>query len=303
MTKISVVKRSGKKEPINIEKLHKVVANACEGLSGVAASEVEIKSQIQFSDGMSTADIQETLIKSAADLITADTPNYQYVAGRLINYHLRKEVYGQYQPLPLYEIVKKNVKVGLYTEELLEWFSEEDFAKLDQIVDHERDNAIPYGGMEQYRGKYLVKNRVTNQVHETPQVAIILIAAILFHDYPNKFKWIKDYYDAVSKHYISLATPIMAGIRTKQKQASSCVLIDTADDLFSIGASATAILKYISQRAGIGINMGRLRGIGSEIRDGLASHTGDIPFYRLMQSAIKSCCVDEDTWVEVLVDE
>lgn len=289
MNKISVTKRSGKKEPLDIEKLHKVVENACEGLSGVSASEVELKSQLQFFDGMKTADIQETLIKAAADLIDEDSTNYQYVAGRLINYHLRKDVYGQYNPLPLYDIVKKNVKAGVYTDELLEWFTPLDFEALDRIVDHSRDEDIPYGGMEQFRGKYLVKNRVTKQIYETPQVALVLIAAILFRNYPNRMKWIKDYYDAVSKFYVSLATPIMAGIRTRQKQFSSCVLVDVDDDLFSIGAASTAILKYVSQRAGIGVNMGRLRGVDSEINGGLASHTGDIPFYRLMQSSIKSC--------------
>jgi ribonucleoside-diphosphate reductase alpha chain len=289
MKQISVTKRSGRKEALDIEKLHKVVENACEGLSGVSASEVEIQAQLSFDDGIKTPDIQAALIQAAAGLISEDTPNYQYVAGRLVNYQLRKEVYNQYEPLPLYDIVKKNIKLRLYTEELLEWYTKEEFDFLDTLVDHTRDEEIVYCGMEQYRGKYLVKNRVTGQIVETPQVALILIAAVLFRNYENRFKWIKEAYDVVSKHYISLATPLMAGIRTKLKQFSSCVLIDTDDDLDSIGASGHAVLKYVAQRAGLGINVGRFRGLGASIRDGLAYHTGITSFYRFLQGAVRSC--------------
>jgi len=291
MTQIQVTKRNGSKEFLNIEKMHKVVMWATEGITGVSASEVEIKSHIQFYNGIKTADIQETLIKSAADLISEETPNYQYVAGRLINYHLRKQVYGDYTPWSLNDLVVKNVQSGFYDRELLEAYTSEEWAKLNSFIHHERDENFTYVAMEQWRGKYLVQNRVTGDIYETPQIAYILIAATLFQNYPKeaRMKWVKDYYDAISLHDVSLPTPVMAGVRTPQKQFSSCVLIETDDSLDSINATTSSIVKYVSQKAGIGIGAGRIRALGSPIRNGDAYHTGVIPFYKLFQSATRSC--------------
>ena len=291
MTQIQVTKRSGGKESLNLEKLHKVVFWATEGITGVSASEVEIKSHIQFYNGIETSAIQETLIKSAADLISEETPNYQYVAGRLINYHLRKQVYGDYTPWPLIDLVKKNVEAGFYDTGLLAAYTEEEWATLNTFVKHERDENFTYVAMEQWRGKYLVQNRVSNEIFETPQVAYLLIAATLFQSYPKetRLQWVKDYYDGISLHDISLPTPVMAGVRTPQKQFSSCVLIETDDSLDSINATTASIVKYVSQKAGIGIGAGRIRALGSPIRNGDAYHTGVVPFYKLFQSATRSC--------------
>jgi len=291
MTQIQVTKRSGGKESLNLEKLHKVVFWATEGITGVSASEVEIKSHIQFYNGIETSAIQETLIKSAADLISEETPNYQYVAGRLINYHLRKQVYGDYTPWPLIDLVRKNVEAGFYDTGLLAAYTEQEWTILDSYIKHERDENFTYVAMEQWRGKYLVQNRVTNEIFETPQVAYLLIAATLFQNYPEetRLQWIRDYYDGISLHDISLPTPVMAGVRTPQKQFSSCVLIETADSLDSINATTASIVKYVSQKAGIGIGAGRIRALGSPIRNGDAYHTGVVPFYKLFQSATRSC--------------
>lgn len=291
MSNILITKRDGRKEPIDLEKMHRVVFSACEGINGVSPSEVEIKSHIQFYNGISSAEIQETLIKSAADLISEDTPNYQWVAGNLINYHIRKEVYGDFTPWHLYEIVKRNVEKGFYDSALLTSYTEEDWEKINGFVKHDRDFAISYVGMEQFRGKYLVQNRVTKQLFETPQVAYVLIAATLFSEYNSdeRLKWVKEYYDSISLFEISLPTPIMAGVRTPQRQFSSCVVIETDDSLDSINATSSAVVKYVSQKAGIGIGAGSIRAINSPIRNGDASHTGVIPFYKLFQSAVKSC--------------
>jgi ribonucleoside-diphosphate reductase alpha chain len=291
MTQIQVTKRDGKKEYLDIEKMHRVVMWATEGITGVSASEVEIKSHIQFYNGIRTADIQETLIKSAADLISEETPNYQYVAGRLINYHLRKQVYGDYNPCSLLDLIKKNVESGFYDAGLIAAYTEEEWNRLNSVIHHERDEQFTYVAMEQWRGKYLVQNRVTNEIFETPQVAYLLIAATLFQNYPKetRLQWVKDYYDAISLHDISLPTPVMAGVRTPQKQFSSCVLIETDDSLDSINATTSSIVKYVSQKAGIGIGAGRIRALGSPIRNGDAYHTGVIPFYKLFQSATRSC--------------
>ena len=291
MTQIQVTKRNGSREALDIEKMHKVVMWATEGITGVSASEVEIKSHIQFYTGIKTKDIQETLIKSAADLISEDTPNYQYVAGRLINYHLRKQVYNDYTPSPLYDLVRKNVDIGYYTDDLLEKYTKEEFNTLDHYIKHERDETFTYVAMEQWRGKYLVQNRVTGQIFETPQIAYMLIAATLFMEYPKqtRLQWVKEYYDAISLYDISLPTPVMAGVRTPQKQFSSCVLIETDDSLDSINATASSIVKYVSQKAGIGIGGGRIRALGSPIRNGDAYHTGVVPFFKLFQAATRSC--------------
>ncbi|CAB4129691.1 NrdA Ribonucleotide reductase, alpha subunit [uncultured Caudovirales phage] len=291
MTQITVTKRNGLREKLDYEKIHKVVFWATNGLSGVSASDLEIKSHIQFYNGIKTEAIQETLIKSAADLISEESPNYQYVAGRLINYHLRKQVYGDYAPWPLYKLVKFNTELGLYDSNLINAYSEQEWNKIDSFIDHERDLSLTYVAMEQLRGKYLVQNRVVKEIFETPQMAYILIAASLFQKYPKetRLKWVKDYYDAISKHDISLPTPVMAGVRTNQKQFSSCVLIEADDSLDSINATASSIVKYVSQKAGIGIGIGKIRGLGSPIRKGDAYHTGLIPFIKYFQSAVKSC--------------
>ena len=291
MTQITVTKRDGSKEQLDLEKLHRVVFWATEGISGVSASEVEIKSHIQFYNGIKTTTIQETLIKSAADLITEDTPNYQYVAGRLINYHLRKEVYGAYQPWPLLRLIKFNVDLGFYDPALIEVYTDDEWNELDKHINHARDENFTYVAMEQWRGKYLVQNRAHKQIFETPQMAYMLIAATLFQSYPKetRLQWVRDYYDAISLHDISLPTPVMAGVRTPQKQFSSCVLIESDDSLDSINATAGSIVKYVSQKAGIGIGGGRIRAIGSPIRRGDAYHTGVIPFFKHFQSAVKSC--------------
>lgn len=288
---IMVVKRDGRKEPLDIEKLHKVVFFACEGVTGVSPSEIEIKSQIQFYNGIKSKEIQETLIKAAADLISEDTPNYQYVGGRLINYGLRKEVYGGYNPCTVKELVEKNTARGFYDPELITYYDDDEWAKINSFVKHERDENLTYVAMEQLRGKYLVQNRVSGEIFETPQMCYILIAATLFHGYPKetRLQWIKDYYDAISQHDISLPTPVMAGVRTPQRQFSSCVLIETDDSLDSINATASAVVKYVSQKAGIGIGAGKIRAIGSPVRNGDTYHTGVIPFYKLFQAAVKSC--------------
>lgn len=288
---IQVTKRNGKKEPLDIEKLHKVVFYACEGITGVSPSEVEIKSQIQFYNGIKTQEIQETLIKAAADLISEESPNYQYVGGRLINYGLRKEVYGRYEPCTVKELVLKNIEKGFYDPELINYYNNDEWDKINSFVKHDRDEDLTYVAMEQLRGKYLVQNRVTGEIYETPQMCYILIAATLFHNYPKetRLQWVKEYYDAISNHDISLPTPIMAGVRTPQRQFSSCVLIESDDSLDSINATTSAIVKYVSQKAGIGIGGGKIRAIGSPVRNGDAYHTGIIPFYKMFQAAVKSC--------------
>jgi len=288
---IQVTKRDGRKEALDLNKFHKVVAWACEGLNNVSASEIEIRSHIQFYNGIKTTDVQETLIKAAADLISEDTPAYQYVAGRLINYHLRKEVYGSFDIPNLSDHIHTVVNDGYYDKDILLWYTDDELATLNGYIDHKRDFNIAYVGMEQFRGKYLIKNRVTNKIYETPQMAYMLIAMVLFRNYPKetRLKWVKDLYDATSQFDISLPTPIMAGLRSPQKQFSSCVLIETDDSLDSINATASAIVKYVSQKAGIGIGAGRIRALGSPIRAGDTTHTGVIPFYKHFQSAVKSC--------------
>jgi|TARA_R110000803_G_scaffold60608_1_gene119968 ribonucleoside-diphosphate reductase alpha chain len=288
---IQVQKRDGKKENLDLEKLHNVVEYACNGITGVSASEVEIRSHLQFYDGIETVDIQETLIKSSADLISEETPGYQYVGGRLINYHIRKIVYDDFTPWHIYKLVKRNVDLGFYDSALMSDYSEDDWNELDAYIKHDRDETLTYAGMEQWRGKYLVKNRVTNEIYETPQMAYMCIAATLFGAYPiaTRLKWVKDYYDAISTYVISLPTPVMAGVRTPQRQFSSCVLIETDDSLDSISATASSIVKYVSAKAGIGIGAGNIRAIGSPIRKGDAFHTGVVPFFKLFQSATRSC--------------
>ncbi len=291
MSNILVTKRNGNKEGIDLDKIHKVVFYACEGINGVSPSQVEMKSNLHFYNGITSEDIQETLIKSASELIDEDTPNYQWVAGRLIVYHLRKMVYGQFEPPHLKDIIVKNIDEGFYTQDLLDQFNDDEINEMNDYIKHDRDENFTYAAMEQWRGKYLVQNRVTGIIKETPQVAYMLIAATLFNSYPKetRMRWIKDYYDAVSNFDISLPTPVMAGVRTPQRQFSSCVLIETGDSLDSINATTSSIVKYVSQKAGIGIGAGSVRAIGSPIRKGDAYHTGVIPFYKMFQAATRSC--------------
>jgi len=291
MSNILVTKRNGDKEEINIEKLHKVVFYACKDINGVSPSQVEMKSNLHFYNGITSSDIQETLIKSAAELIDEDTPNYQWVAGRLIVYHIRKNVYGSFEPCHIKELVERNVEEGWYDPALLEDYSTDEWDELNDYIKHDRDENFTYAAMEQWRGKYLVQNRVTGEIKETPQMAYMLIAATLFADYPHetRLKWVKEYYDAVSNFDISLPTPVMAGVRTPQRQFSSCVLIETGDSLDSINATTSSIVKYVSQKAGIGIGAGSIRALGSPIRKGDAYHTGVVPFYKMFQSATRSC--------------
>jgi len=288
---MQVKKRDGTLEPLDIDKLHKVVMYACEDISGVSASEVEINSKIQFFESIATEDIQETLIKSAADLISEETPNYQYVAGRLINYHLRKQVYNTFEPPCLCDIIQDNIDSGFYDPEFIELYTKEEINTLQTYIRHDRDEVLTYAAMEQFRGKYLVQNRASGEIFETPQVAYMMIAATLFSKYPaeTRMSYVKSYYDAISTFKISLPTPVMAGVRTPQRQFSSCVLIETDDSLDSINATSSAIVKYVSQKAGIGIGAGSIRAVGSAIRNGDATHTGVIPFYKMFQSAVKSC--------------
>jgi ribonucleoside-diphosphate reductase alpha chain len=287
---IMVEKRDGARVPLDLNKFHKVVMWACNNIANVSPSEIEIKSHIQFFEGMKTTEIQETLIKAAADLITEETPNYQTVAGRLINYTLRKEVYGQFEPNDFLSTIKTNVELNKYDAEILTLYTEKELNELGDYIKHERDDEFTYVAMEQMRGKYLVQNRITKQYYETPQIMYMMIGATLFSAYTkDRMRWVKDFYDAVSTFKLSLPTPIMAGLRTPTRQFSSCVLIESDDSLKSINATSSAVVNYISQKAGIGINAGRIRAIGQPIRNGDAMHTGLIPFLKLFQASVKSC--------------
>ncbi|EFL91859.1 ribonucleotide reductase alpha subunit [Candidatus Regiella insecticola LSR1] len=286
-----VTKRDGRKERINLDKIHRVVDWAAEGLHNVSVSQVELRSHIQFYDGIKTADIHETIIKAAADLISTDAPDYQYLAARLAVFHLRKKAYGQFEPPPLFEHVSKMVAMKKYDQHLLADYSAAEFAEMESFIDHWRDLNFSYAAVKQLEGKYLVQNRVTGEIYESAQFLYILVAACLFSSYPreSRLDYVKRFYNAISTFKISLPTPIMAGVRTPTRQFSSCVLIECGDSLDSINAASSAIVKYVSQRAGIGINAGRLRALGSPIRGGEAFHTGCIPFYKYFQTAVKSC--------------
>ena len=286
-----VTKRDGTTERINLDKIHRVLDWAAEGLNNVSISQVELRSHIQFYDGIKTSDIHETIIKAAADLISREAPDYQYLAARLAIFHLRKKAYGQFEPPKLYDHVVKMVELGKYDTHLLEDYTEEEFEQMNGFIDHWRDMNFSYAAVKQLEGKYLVQNRVTGEIYESAQFLYILVAACLFSNYPRdtRLEYVKRFYDAVSTFKISLPTPIMSGVRTPTRQFSSCVLIECGDSLDSINATSSAIVKYVSQRAGIGINAGRIRALGSPIRGGEAFHTGCIPFYKHFQTAVKSC--------------
>ncbi|MBK1780644.1 ribonucleoside-diphosphate reductase subunit alpha [Advenella sp. WQ 585] len=286
-----VTKRSGEKEPLNLDKIHRVVAWAAEGLDHVSVSQVELRSHIQFYDGIRTDDIHETIIKAAADLISEESPDYQYLAARLAIFHLRKIAFGQFDPPKLYEHVVKMVEMGKYDAHILEDYTKQELEEADSYIDHWRDMSFSYGAVKQLEGKYLVQNRVTHEIYESPQFLYILVALCLFSKYPKetRLQYVKGFYDAISTFKISLPTPIMSGVRTPTRQFSSCVLIECGDSLDSINATTSSIVRYVSQRAGIGINAGRIRAVGSTIRGGEAKHTGCIPFYKHFQTAVKCC--------------
>ena len=289
---IKVVKRKGHIEPLDLEKMHKMVELACDGLAGVSASQVEIQSGIQFYDGMSTADIQGILVKSASDLIDLDAPNYQYVAARLLLFGLRKNLYGRIHELPtLIDQITRGVDKGIYDADILKKYNTDEINVLDNIIEHNRDYLFTYAGMRQVTDKYLVQDRSTGEVYETPQFMYMLIAMTIFAEYPDETRldYVTRYYNAISKHKINIPTPIMGGVRTPIRQFASCVLVDIDDTLDSIFSSDMAIGKYVAQRAGIGINAGRIRGINSKIRGGEVQHTGVVPFLKKFEATVRCC--------------
>ena len=293
MENINVVKRGSRgKEPLNIEKIHEMVDYACEDITGVSSSQVEMKSGLQFTDGITTDDIQQILIKSAADLISLDNPNYQYVAARLLLYSLRKQCFGRLWDHPhLFDHVSKAVEMKVYDHAILEKYQRKDFDRMENWITHERDYTFTYAGLRQVIDKYLVQDRSNGEVFETPQFMYMMISATMFADYPKekRMTYVKKYYDAISQFKINIPTPVMAGVRTPLKQYASCVLVDTDDTLPSIFSSDMAIGRYVAQRAGIGINAGRIRGINARIRGGEVQHTGVIPFLKKFEATVKCC--------------
>ena len=290
---INVVKRNGRgNEPLNIEMILEMVEYGCEDISGVSSSQVEMTSGLQFTDGITTDDIQHILIKSAADLISLDNPNYQYVAARLLLYGLRKQVIGRLWDHPhIFDHIKTAVDKGVYDKQILEKYQRKDFDRMENWITHERDYTFTYAGLRQVIDKYLVQDRSSGDVFETPQFMYMLISATMFADYPKekRMTYVKKYYDAISQFKINIPTPVMAGVRTPLKQYASCVLVDTDDTLPSIFSSDMAIGRYVAQRAGIGINAGRIRGINARIRGGEVQHTGVIPFLKKFEATVKCC--------------
>ena len=288
---ISIVKRTGVKEELNIEKIHKVVEFACEGLAGVSSSYIEINANLQFYDGMSTREIQEILIRSANDLISLDQPNYQYAAARLLLYGIYKDLFGDYLTVPLKDLIVKNIEQGVYDSEILDLYTDEELQKLCSYINHKRDENFTYAGLRQVVDKYLVQDRSSGRLFESPQYMYMMIAATLFAKYPKNIRinYVKKYYDAISLFKINIPTPVMAGVRSPVRQFASCVLVDSDDTLDSIFSSDMAIGKYIAQRAGIGINAGRIRGVNSRIRGGEVAHTGIIPFLKKFESTVRCC--------------
>ena len=289
----NVVKRNGSVESLNLEKIHKMVEMACDGVAGVSESAIEMNANLQIFDGIKTDDIQEILIKSANDLISLDTPNYQFVAARLLLFSLRKAVYNAHPDSHphLYSHIKDCIDHGLYDPALLDSYSEEEWDEINSMVDYDRDYMFTYAGLRQVVDKYLVQDRSSNEVYETPQQMYVMIAATLFQRYPqeSRLTYVKKYYDAISRHKINIPTPIMGGVRTPLRQFASCVLVDIDDTLDSIFSSDMAIGYYVAQRAGIGINAGRIRGINSKIRGGEVQHTGVVPFLKKFESTVRCC--------------
>ena len=291
---IKVKKRDGSTESLNLDKIHTMVECACGGLAGVSPSQVEIQSGIQFYDGITTNEIQEILVRSASDLIDLDAPNYQYVAARLLLFGLYKQVFGNdwKNGFPTVgEHLTKGILKGIYDKQLAGKYTDEEWDKINSFIDHDRDYLFTYAGLRQVVDKYLVQDRSSGSVFETPQYAYMLVSATIFAEYPqiNRLSYVKRYYDAISKHKINVPTPILAGVRTPLRQFASCVLVDSDDTLDSIFSSDMAIGRYVAQRAGIGINAGRIRGINSKIRGGEVSHTGVIPFLKKFEATVRCC--------------
>jgi len=288
---IYIVKRTGTKEPININKIHKVVEHACEGLAGVSSSQIEMNANLQFYDGMTSGEIQEVLVRSANDLISLDAPNYQYAAARLLAYGLYKQVFGGFLAISFNDIIKNNIKRGLYDPAILDSYTEEEISTLDSYIRHKRDENFTYAGMRQVVDKYLVQDRSTGHLFETPQFMYMMIAATLFANYPkeDRMYYVRRYYDATSLFRINIPTPVMAGVRTPVRQFASCVLVDSDDTLDSIFASDMSIGRYTAQRAGIGINAGRIRGVNARIRGGEVAHTGIVPFLKKFEATVRCC--------------
>jgi len=288
----TVIKRDGSITPINLNKVHTMVEHACRGLAGVSESQVEMNANLQFFDGIETKDIQEILIRSANDLISLESPNYQYVAARLLLFSLRKGVYKRHpdQRPHVLQQLRDGIAKGIYDPSLVDFYTTDEWDQLDSYIDHDRDYLFTYAGLRQVVDKYLVQDRSTGEVYETPQFMYMLIAATLFRDYEgSRLDYVRKYYNAISKHKINIPTPVMAGVRTALRQFASCVLVDSDDTLSSIFTSDMAIGKYVAQRAGIGINAGRIRGINAKIRGGEVQHTGVIPFLKKFEATVRCC--------------
>ena len=295
-SEIKVVKSDGSKVNIDLDKIHRMVEKACRGITGVSESSVEMNSGLQFYDGITTQEIQKILVKSASDLISLESPNYQFVASRLLLFAIQKQVFNtKWKDSEIYphikDILERNIDAGLYTKDLRKHYTDEELDKIDSYLRHSRDTEFTYAGLQQVVDKYLVQDRSTNKIFETPQFMYMLIAMTLFMRYDNgeRLDYVKRYYDAISTFKINIPTPIMAGVRTPLKQFASCVLVDSDDTLDSLFASDMAIGRYVAQRAGIGINAGRIRGLGSRIRGGEVQHTGVIPFLKKFESTVRCC--------------
>ena len=288
---IFIVKRDGSKELINIDKIHKVVEFACDGLAGVSSSQIEMNANLQFYDGMATHEIQEVLVRSANDLISLDAPNYQYAAARLLSYGVNKDVFGEYNAITLQQNIDVNIERGVYDKEILELYTPEEIATLGRYIHHKRDENFTYAGLRQVVDKYLCQDRSTGQIFETPQLMYMMIAATLFANYPaeTRMHYVRRYYDATSLFKVNIPTPVMAGVRTPVRQFASCVLVDSDDTLDSIFASDMSIGRYTAQRAGIGINAGRIRGVNAKIRGGEVAHTGIVPFLKKFEATVRCC--------------
>ena len=288
---IFIVKRDGSKEPINVDKIHKVVEFACDGLAGVSSSQIEMNANLQFYDGMATHEIQDVLIRSANDLISLDAPNYQYAAARLLSYGVNKDVFGEYNAITLQQNIDVNIERGVYDKEILEKYTAEEIERLDSYIHHKRDENFTYAGLRQVVDKYLCQDRSSGQIFETPQFMYMMIAATLFANYPaeTRMHYVRRYYDATSLFKVNIPTPVMAGVRTPVRQFASCVLVDSDDTLDSIFASDMSIGRYTAQRAGIGINAGRIRGVNSKIRGGEVAHTGIVPFLKKFEATVRCC--------------
>jgi ribonucleoside-diphosphate reductase alpha chain len=288
---IFIVKRDGSKEPINVDKIHKVVEFACDGLAGVSSSQIEMNANLQFYDGMTTLEIQEVLVRSANDLISLDAPNYQYAAARLLSYGINKDVFGEYTAITLQQNIDVNIERGLYDSAILDSYTADEIKTLDSYIRHKRDENFTYAGLRQVVDKYLCQDRSTGQIFETPQFMYMMIAATLFANYPaeTRMHYVRRYYDATSLFKVNIPTPVMAGVRTPVRQFASCVLVDSDDTLDSIFASDMSIGRYTAQRAGIGINAGRIRGVNAKIRGGEVAHTGIIPFLKKFEATVRCC--------------